>query len=85
MNFKAVTVQFEWFLFSELRSKGFPPVFQENLFLATLRPPERPATATTPSMGYVRLPGTRFGQAGGGFVVHRVPRADVGTGKYVAR
>ena len=35
------------------------------------------------SSEYVRLPGTQFGTCAGGFVVHRVPGADVGAGKYV--
>jgi len=35
---------------------------------------------TTASSGYVRLPGTRFGPSGGGFVVRGAPGADVGAG-----
>ena len=48
------------------------------------RPPGRPSALTTVSMGYVRLPGTRFGPSAGGFVGGRVRGADVGEGKYVA-
>ena len=33
----------------------------------------------------MRLPGTRFGASGGGFVVRRTPGADVAAGKYGAR
>ena len=48
------------------------------------RPPIRLSTATTVSSGYVRLPWTQFSTPGGGSVVHRVPGADVGAGKYVS-
>ena len=48
------------------------------------RPPRRRRSITTASSGYVRLPGTQFEAPGDGFVVHRVPGADVGAGKYVA-
>ena len=42
------------------------------------RPPGRPSALTTVSMGYVRLPGTRFGPSAGGFVGGRVRGTDVG-------